>query len=194
MTDRPASFTIESAVGYLRSIVINSGISLPLREKNLKLDDPRILKVPALWDTGASMSSVTTTVAKMLNLRPISKTEILHFGGKKEVDVYLVNIYLPNQVVISGVPVCQCDDPVGADGKHTFGFILGMDIIAKGDFAISSQNGRSLVSFQYPSAASIDFTADMPYHSRVVKPKEQPRNALCACGSGKKYKSCHGQK
>lgn len=38
--------------------------------------------------------------------------------------------------------------------------IIGMDIINRGDFAVSNRNGATTFSFRIPSVESFDFAAD----------------------------------
>jgi uncharacterized protein YchJ len=119
-----------------------------------------------------------------------------------ETNAYLVNIYLPNQVALIGVRVLEASIS-GAD------VLLGMDIIAHGDFAISNYNGKTTWSFRVPSGDDIDFVQDLQdyknQNQRAINPgirsmapgmhdaEKVGRNAPCPCGSGKKYKRCHGR-
>ena len=150
--------------------------------------NPKFITVAALWDTGATQSVVSATTAKTLGLVEVGKSLVHHAGGKGLVSTYLVNFLLPNQVGMPGVLVSECPDP---EDSH-FGAIIGMDIIMAGDFSISNHNGLSWVTYRYPSFASTDFVADsQKVQQQAVSPKVG-RNEKCPCGSGKKYKKCHG--
>lgn len=64
-------------------------------------------------------------------------------------NVYLVNLYLPNRVGIIGLPVTDAeltDEDV----------LIGMDVISLGDLFISNAEGKTCLSFQYPSQFRID--------------------------------------
>jgi hypothetical protein len=37
--------------------------------------------------------------------------------------------------------------------------LIGMDIISRGDFALTHKEGKTVFSFRYPSLATIDFFA-----------------------------------
>jgi hypothetical protein len=115
----------------------------------------------ALWDTGATGSVLTTATVKELNLTPVGVTTVNHAGGSSQSNTYLVNFYLPNRVAIAGVLVTECDDIAGS-----FGAIIGMDIIAKGDFSITNVDKKTLVSFRVPSMRSIDYVEE---HKRLTK-------------------------
>ena len=93
---------------------------------------PPAITTSALWDTGATKSVITPSVAKDLGVVPVNKITMISAHGAAECNVYLVNLYLTNKVAFSGVLVCEC-----ADTAH-FGVIIGMDIICQGDFAITT--------------------------------------------------------
>ena len=72
------------------------------------------------------------------------------------------------------------------------GVAIGMDIIGLGDFVVSSYEGKTAFSFRMPSLHCFDFVENtymLPRNSQ----KGPSRNAPCPCGSGKKYKHCHGK-
>ena len=69
-----------------------------------------------------------------------------------------------------------------------------MDIITIGDFALTHADGNSTVSFRVPSARTIDYVKEIEdINLRMSKKKKIGRNDPCYCGSGKKYKHCHGK-
>jgi hypothetical protein len=149
----------------------------------------------ALWDTGATHSVITETTAKALNLTPTGKKVVHHAGGEGEYNTHVVNLFLPNKVAIVGVLVSECPDIGG------FGAIIGMDIIAGGDIAISNHQGETWVTFRLPSIKRTDYVAEMngpPNPKAKARPPmvasvpKVGRNDMCPCGSGRKYKKCHG--
>lgn len=136
----------------------------------------------ALWDTGATKSVITDATVAALNLTPVGTTIVNHAGGSSPSNTYMVNFILPNNVTITGVLVSQCSDTAG----H-FGAIIGMDIICTGDFSITNVGNETCMSFRIPSIKTIDYVEEA---KNSGKPS---RNALCPCGSGKKYKRCCGK-
>ncbi|HUT75007.1 MAG TPA: SEC-C metal-binding domain-containing protein [Armatimonadota bacterium] len=66
-----------------------------------------------------------------------------------------------------------------------------MDVIGQGDFAVSSDTGKTLFSFRHPSGGPIDFVPSGSAE-RSSGPKVG-RNDPCPCGSGRKYKKCCGR-
>lgn len=170
-----------------REIRTDVGVSQPISE-HVALGDRRVFSTIALWDTGATNSVVTPSTAKSLGLKPISVAHVNHAGGTSLANVYLVDIYLPNNVRIPGVRVTECSEKAGE-----FGVIIGMDVISLGDFTISNANGKTTMSFRIPSMERIDY---VNIHNKITPVKaavEPRRNDLCFCGSGIKYKKCHGK-
>lgn len=179
------SFTI-SADRRVNVIPTKLGVSEPIADTNIVIGDPRINEITAIWDTGATGSVITKDTARKLNLKPTGLSQVCHFGGISEnVNVYLVNFYLPNKVVIQNVRVTECDDTEGR-----YDALIGMDIITLGDFAITNPNGKTVISYQFPSLNNIDFVKNSIISANSPTSLTPGRNALCPCGSGKKFKHC----
>jgi len=92
---------------------------------------------------------------------------------------------LPNHVGFRGVAVTK---------GRVFGVadvLIGMDIINRGDFAVTNKNGKTVFSYRFPSTEQIDFVKQLHKENKPIRvlPKVG-RNAPCPCGSGKKYKNC----
>ena len=68
--------------------------------------------------------------------------------------------------------------------------LIGMDITSTGDLVITNFKGKTCLSFRTPSLEEIDFVQNP--EARFAVP-EVGRNSPCPCGSGKKYKACHGK-
>lgn len=183
-----AAFTIKIS-GRAASVISDIGISLPFNAVGVHKSDQRIHQTKALWDTGATHCVVTKQTAQALDLRPISIAQVTHAGGVSQANVYLVNFYLPNNLVIPGVRVTECTDTAG----H-FGAIIGMNVITLGDFSITNPSGLTTVSFRVPSIKEIDYVAEANQLKREkIRSLNVGRNDPCPCGSGKKFKHCHGR-
>ncbi len=169
-----------------------------------------------IWDTGATGSVIPKRVADALGLQPTGRVICRGVGkdgtpNEFETNTYLINIHLPNKVAIIGVKVSE-GTIAGAD------LLIGMDVIAQGDFAISNFNGKTTLSFRVPSGEETDYVRDINEYrykyrdklraiEKAVRPVSGPpvrspakddvekvsRNSPCPCGSGKKYKRCHGK-
>jgi predicted aspartyl protease len=147
------------------------------------IDEPyEKMSIRALWDTGATMSLIRPEVVETLNLKSSSKIPV-NTTLEKDVpsNIYVINLLLPNDIMIENLLVAE-GIPNDCD------MIIGMDVISLGDFAISNYNGRTLFSFRLPSMKEIDFTSEQGEGIISIG-----RNEPCPCGSGKKYKHCHGK-
>lgn len=158
---------------------------------------PRHHVTNALWDTGATRSVISSNVVKDLGLLPVGKCNVNHAGGFSESCTYMVNVKLPNKVGIAGILATEMENPTGFD------VIVGMDIISRGDFALTHAGKKTCVSFRIPSCEAIDYVQqakDLKTAKTIPVKSEKAvgRNASCPCGkkqpNGKtiKYKNCHG--
>jgi hypothetical protein len=69
-----------------------------------------------------------------------------------------------------------------------------MDILGTGDFAVTHHGGKTTFSFCFPSRKEIDFVTDLQFAQKSAALGPKPaKNGPCPCGSGKKYKGCHGR-
>lgn len=143
---------------------------------------PDHVKTNALWDTGATKSVISQQLAKDLGLTAVGAENVVHAGGTSLSPTYIINFLLPGDVGIAGIVVTEFPS-IGA-----FGAIIGMDVITLGDFAITNHGGQTWMSFRIPSQANVDYVQE---HNHQVF-AGVGRNAPCPCGSGKKYKKCHG--
>lgn len=182
----------------VNEIITDCGVSMPFNPE--KGENPQLVEqTKALWDTGATNSVITRTLAQKLGLKAIGEVESHHAGGSTRVPVYLINIYLPNGGVIGYAQVSECIETVGR-----FGILIGMDVISLGDFAISHVGGRTTFSFRIPSLHQILLDRDcLPpsigkptVRQMAVDGDRYPgasRNKPCPCGSKKNYKNCCGK-
>lgn len=156
------------------------GVSYPFSsEKHLdNMNSENVKKYSAIWDTGATKTAITSKVVNDLNLKPIGKAFVNHADGRSEQFVCLISLFLPNNAIVPSVSVTEAKLLGNED------LLIGMDIIGMGDFAITNHNNKTTFSFRIPSLKEIDFVEDS-------KPAQ---NQPCPCGSGKKYKLCHGKK
>ncbi len=70
---------------------------------------PEVRTVTAIWDTGAEVSSISTRVAAEMGLVSLGKARNSTAAGFVYVDIYAVNILLPNGVNFAMVPVTGND-------------------------------------------------------------------------------------
>ena len=177
------AFTVKAS-GPMLSIRFNIGITVPVAAPN-GLPDDQITSFMGIINTGQPTTQINKSVVEKLSL------QMTILRGH---EVYLVDIYMPNRIRFSGVPAILVDDP----NKEC---VLGMDILACGDLAISNVDQKTTFSFRVPPSRVVDFVEeskqDAPSKtSGAVKTSPVTivdRNQLCVCGSGKKYKNCCGK-
>lgn len=178
------AFTIKYN-GIADRIITEISLTQVFDPHNPPMPPPPLIPTSALWDTGATKSVITPSIAAALGVVPVGTVLMNHAQGASQCNTYLVNLYLPNRVLVPGVLVSECKDTA-----H-FGAIVGMDIIGQGDFSITSVNGETWVSFRIPSIAGIDYASEAN-KIRAALHSSPGRNDPCPCGSRKKYKRCHG--
>lgn len=151
-----------------------------------KLPHPALHNIQALWDTGASVTTISASLASSLGLVPIGFENVAHAQGTGIAKVYKINVILPNGIEFCSLKVLE-------GNLSGFDVLIGMDIIENGDFAITHSDGKTTFSFQIPSVRKIDFEKEAAPKKPITTPQKVGRNDLCPCGSGKKYKHCCGK-
>jgi len=140
-----SAFTTKSDSGLLRELantvtVRHSG----LIRKSFQIELNEQI-VGAIWDTGATTTSISKKLVEILKLIPIAKTIVHSIHDAREVNVHSVDIILPNRVEVFNLQVTE------AANLGKYDVLIGMDIITLGDFAITNANKRTFFSFRYPS-------------------------------------------
>ena len=99
--------------------------------------------VKAIWDTGAYGSVISPKVAQELGLVPVGVKPIQTANGTYEAYAYVVDMMLPNKLVIRGVEVSESDLKV-CDA------LIGMDIISMGDMKVTNKPTTKFI-FRIPA-------------------------------------------
>ena len=116
-------------------------------------EQPKIRGYSAIWDTGATHTGITTRVVRECGLIPTSVVEVTGVHGTQRTNAYLIDVYLPNKVVVQEVAAVESPALAGDDDV-----LIGMDIISLGDLAVSNFQDRTTFTFRMPSLAECDFT------------------------------------
>jgi predicted aspartyl protease len=147
--------------------------------------DPPIQKqFRAIWDTGATNTAISENVINSCALKPTGMTMVNTANGPANFLTYFINLILPSHVGFYYVKVTQAQI-TGAD------MLIGMDIMCKGDLAVTNKDGNTAFSFRIPSCDCIDFVQQINISRTALR--QIRRNDPCPCGSGKKYKHCCGK-
>ena len=167
--------------GRAKQLITNLEVSAAFDPNEPPNPQPAKESTNALWDTGASKSVISRAVVKKLGLTPTGATNVSHAGEMSVSPTHLVNFYLPNKVGMLGILVTEFE------GTGDFGAIVGMDVIAIGDFSVTNMDEQTWMSFRTPSMVSIDYVQE---HTKEMF-SGTGRNDPCPCGSGQKFKKCH---
>ena len=108
--------------------------------------------VKAIWDTGAYASVISPKVAQELGLMPVGVKPIQTANGTYEAYAYVVDMMLPNKLVIRGVEVSESDLKV-CDA------LIGMDIISMGDVKITNKPTTKFI-FRIPAEGDTPLLAN----------------------------------
>jgi len=76
-------------------------------------------------------------------------------SGETIANTYIVNICLPNKVVFCELKVTEGK----LQGENEV--LIGMNIISRGDFAVSGYDSKIVFTFRSPQAECIDFVKNM---------------------------------
>ena len=123
-----------SSTGILRSINTEVGVSF----------DGKIINVHGVWDTGATGTCVSERVVNSLGLNPIGFTVVHTANGIKQAGQFIVDLLLPNQVLIKDLRVTEFSGTTEVD------VLIGMDVICDGDMSITNANSKTVFSYRIP--------------------------------------------
>lgn len=96
----------------------------------------------AIWDTGATGSMISESVASKLNLRPMGRTTIAGVHGVHDANSYIVDIKFDNGALLRSIKVTEASNTGG------FGLLVGMDIIGKGILCVDGVGDALNVRFE----------------------------------------------
>lgn len=114
------------------------------------IDECKSIKCRALWDTGATTSGITRQLAEKLELLPVSTRRVSDFHGTYDDNVYWVKVRIGNDIVF---PLIEATEGNLGDCD----FLIGMDIISKGDLCICNEMCETSLSYVAPSGHRIVF-------------------------------------
>lgn len=181
------ALTLSNSAGLLNVLKTPCGVCEAFDPIDKTKKHPVVNEFTGLWDTGASGTVISQNVVQQLNLKPISKAKVYHANGSSVVNVFAINLFLPNQVAFPFVKVTE-GVLNGTD------LLIGMDVITQGDFSISNLGGKTTFSFRVPSLKTVDFVEESKQKEPPAVSDKVGRNQQCPCGSGKKHKHCCGKK
>lgn len=148
-------------------------------------EEKKIVKVVALWDTGATRSCITKCVADELGLKPTDFYQTYGVGGSIETEIFDIVLHLNGFVrniplQVAGAKLHKND---GGPPVSEIGFLIGMDIIGKGDFFTGlykndEGNPCTLMSFRYPAAFQpVDYLQEVKDFNNSQSEQQAHRDA-----------------
>lgn len=140
---------------------------------------------PALIDTGATNTCISSEVAESLELVSVGTVENHTANGKATVNTYVVDLALCN-----GRVHIQKNRVIEVNLKEQSGveMLIGMDVLRHGDFIITNQNGVTKASFRVPSVLSTDFIPEVERNNKMEDEKQKRIDNQAKRGGKKKRK------
>jgi predicted aspartyl protease len=137
-------FTINEKSGHIQRICLNVNI---LNRAGYGLND-----LPAIIDTGATYTCISNRVIQSLKLNPVGSRISRTASGEIQALRYIITLKLPQNIIFPNLAVYSFI------GYKDLDVLVGMDIITAGDFAVTEDNGNTVVSYRTPhSNTFIDF-------------------------------------
>lgn len=97
----------------------------------------------ALWDTGATVSGISERLAEEMKIQPVDTGVMLTPSGQKDIVYYLVDIHMSEDMVFRNVKIGAY--PLES---HDVDFLVGMDIISRGNLNISNTGEGTKFTFE----------------------------------------------
>lgn len=110
--------------------------------------------VNAVWDTGATRSAVSTSIADYLNLEKRGKGYTTGIGGK-------VGVWLALALAFPGnADWYTIANPIVAQLPASIDFLIGLDIITLGDFSLKHRDNGTLLEFIFDQEYFVNINTD----------------------------------
>lgn len=119
-----------------------------------------------LWDTGATCSVITQKIVNDLGLHLVHYGFVSGVHGRVLRPYYYIDILLSskaNDVIIRKL-YAPLGEPSGCD------LLIGMDVIGRGDFAVSNYDGKTTFTFRFPSKQKTDYVRQDIVENKIGKP------------------------
>lgn len=173
------AFTVQY-LGKVRTLKTKIGVCLPGDIQDRISGTSVVVKeFSALWDTGATGSCISKRVIDELGLKPINIVKTHHAGGISYANLYLINIWLPNGVMVGNIKVTEAQlvDGDSDPDDERMQVLIGMDIIGNGDLAVTNVE-KTIMSFRIPSVETIDFVPRAKQHNIMEGGNREQKRSL----------------
>ena len=105
-------------------------------------EETKCHEVKALWDTGSTQSCISKRLAEKLKAHEIGTRVNILPAGTCDSKTYNVTIKISEDLIFNDMLVVEY--PLE---NHDVDFLIGMDVIARGDFSIRNVGGKTKLSF-----------------------------------------------
>jgi len=125
---------------------------LPTKTNNAENEPSLQANVYAHLDTGAKTTVIDQKLAKILNLKPIGKSEVRTAGGNLIVPYYVVDLSFTNMSLSSVKRLLVAACPLGFNPKithddpHNFAILIGRDIMTRWNIVWNGPTSTVLIS------------------------------------------------
>lgn len=106
-------------------------------------DDNPMYGVGAIWDTGSGMSCISERLARKMGLTSVGSGIGATALSQGDISFYEVDVQISDKIIIPRLRVAGFPRE-----KHGADFLIGMDIIAKGNFSIKHEKGKMIFEFE----------------------------------------------
>lgn len=138
---------------YQAEAIITTCAITPAVELDENFTVPQIHRTEnAMWDTGATNCLISRKLIEALHLEPIGQCNLSDASSEEDevADVYLVHLGLPTGHIVRNVQAAFTP-------SRDYDFVIGMDVITQGDFAITNKDNQTVFSYQRPAQEHIRF-------------------------------------
>lgn len=149
---------MENASAFTTSF---DGIARQLKNEVTIYCEDKSIQVTAIWDTGATISCISTHVVEQLSLIATGKVKMQTPSGEDVRNTYLVDLRLPNDFLIKDLVVADSEIGSHSIGEQSVGMLIGIDVICRGNFTVSNYEGKTVFSFRTPSDRRTDYVAEI---------------------------------
>lgn len=107
------------------------------------MENAPVFRVEAIWDTGSMTSGISNKMARKIGLQPIDNGVGVTPAGQIEILYYYVDVCISQGIVMENVKIAGF--PLE---NHDADFLIGMDIISKGNLSIINAKGKTIITFE----------------------------------------------
>ena len=117
-----------------------------IKTKIIVTSGEKQLEVNALWDTGATKTSISQKIIELFNLKPIGSVIATGHQQKERLNKYIVSLILPTGYFYDNTEVLS-----GVYNVLDIDVIIGLDIISFGDLHMDYTCERPVLTFRHPN-------------------------------------------